>query len=166
MTDGKKTQPSTAAFWRSWRGLGGWNFYFLIKFALLWFGYLNFHALANLVFLAWLLLPLPSERLHRLRNWISLPIGIGLFWHDTWLPGPQSILSQGAQVAGFSSAYLLDLFNRFINWQMVGAAFVMLVLYLFISQWVRITVLVSLMLVWINVINIAGPSISLLPTRS
>lgn len=35
MTDGKKTQPSTAAFWRSWRGLGGWNFYFLIKFALL-----------------------------------------------------------------------------------------------------------------------------------
>ncbi len=78
MTDGKKTQPSTAAFWRSWRGLGGWNFYFLIKFALLWFGYLNFHALANLVFLAWLLLPLPSERLHRLRNWISLPIGIGL----------------------------------------------------------------------------------------
>ncbi|MDU4289013.1 cellulose biosynthesis protein BcsG [Mixta calida] len=166
MTDGKKTQPSTAAFWRSWHGLGGWNFYFLIKFALLWFGYLNFHALANLVFLAWLLLPLPSERLHRLRNWISLPIGIGLFWHDTWLPGPQSILSQGAQVAGFSSAYLLDLFNRFINWQMVGAAFVMLVLYLFISQWVRITVLVSLMLVWINVINIAGPSISLLPTRS
>ncbi|AUX91795.1 cellulose biosynthesis protein BcsG [Mixta gaviniae] len=166
MTDGKKTQPSTAAFWRSWRGLGGWNFYFLIKFALLWFGYLNFHALANLVFLAWLLLPLPSERLHRLRSWISLPIGIALFWHDTWLPGPQSILSQGGQVAGFSGAYLLDLFNRFINWQMVGAAFVMLVLYLFISQWVRITVLVSLLLIWINLINIAGPSFSLLPTRS
>lgn len=166
MTDGKKTQPSTAAFWRSWRGLGGWNFYFLIKFALLWFGYLNFHALANLVFLAWLLLPLPSERLHRLRSWVSLPIGIALFWHDTWLPGPQSILSQGGQVAGFSGAYLLDLFNRFINWQMVGAAFVMLVLYLFISQWVRITVLVSLLLIWINLINIAGPSFSLLPTRS
>jgi len=164
MTDGKKTQPATAAFWRSWRGLGGWNFYFLIKFALLWFGYLNFHALANLVFLAWLLLPLPSQKLHRLRHWISLPIGFGLFWHDTWLPGLQSILSQGNQVAGFSGAYLLDLFNRFINWQMVGAAFVMLVLYLFIAQWVRITVIVTLMLVWINVINIAGPSISLLPT--
>ena len=166
MTDGKKKPPETAAFWRSWRGLGGWNFYFLIKFALLWFGYLNFHALTNLVFLAWLLLPLPSLRLHRLRNWISFPIAIGLFWHDTWLPGPQSIFSQGAQVAGFSGAYLLDLFNRFINWQMLGAAFVMLVLYLFISQWVRITVLVTLMLVWINVINIAGPSISLLPNKA
>ena len=166
MTDGKKTQADTAAFWRSWRGLGGWNFYFLIKFALLWFGYLNFHALANLVFLAWLLFPLPSLRLHRLRSWISVPIGFALFWHDTWLPGPESIISQGGQLAGFSSAYLLDLINRFINWQMVGAAFVMLVLYMFIAQWVRITVLVSLMLIWINVINLAGPTFSLLPTKS
>lgn len=166
MIDGKKARPDSAAFWRSWRGLGGWNFYFLIKFALLWFGYLNFHALANLVFLAWLLFPLPSLRLHRLRSWISLPIGFALFWHDTWLPGPESIMSQGGQLAGFSGAYLLDLVNRFINWQMVGAAFVMLVLYLFISQWVRITVLVSLLLIWINVINLAGPSVSLLPTKS
>lgn len=157
--------PSTPHALSLWRGLGGWNFYFLIKFALLWFGYLNFHALTNLVFLAWLLLPLPSEKLHRLRNWISIPIGIGLFWHDTWLPGPETILSQGGQLAGFSGAYLLDLVNRFINWQMVGTAFVMLVLYLFIAQWIRITVLVSGMLLWINVVNIAGPSFALLPTK-
>lgn len=156
---------STPPAFSLWRGLGGWNFYFLIKFALLWFGYLNFHALTNLVFLAWLLMPLASERLHRLRNWISIPIGIGLFWHDTWLPGPETILSQGGQFAGFSGAYLLDLVNRFINWQMVGTAFVMLVLYLFIAQWIRITVLVSAMLLWINVVNIAGPSFALLPTK-
>ncbi|URQ60932.1 cellulose biosynthesis protein BcsG [Pantoea alhagi] len=166
MTESKKTPSSTAAFWRSWRGLGGWNFYFLIKFALLWFGYLNFHALTNLVFLAWLLFPLPSLRLHRLRSWISLPLGFALFWHDTWLPGLESIISQGGQLAGFSSAYLLDLVNRFINWQMVGAAFVMLVLYLFISQWVRITVLVTLLLIWINVVNLAGPAVSLLPNKA
>ncbi len=60
--------PSTLHAAR-WRGLGGWNFYFLIKFGLLWYGYLNFHALSNLVFLAWLLFPLPSARLHRLRQW-------------------------------------------------------------------------------------------------
>lgn len=149
-----------------WRGLGGWNFYFLIKFALLWFGYLNFHALTNLVFLAWLVLPVRSEKLHRLRNWLSLPIGIGLFWHDTWLPGPESILSQGSQLTGFSGAYLLDLANRFINWEMVGTAFVMLVLYLFIAQWIRVTVLVSLMLLWVNLVNIAGPSFALLPGKA
>lgn len=149
-----------------WRGLGGWNFYFLIKFALLWYGYLNFHALSNLVFLAWLLFPLPNARLHRLRQWISLPIGIALFWHDTWLPGLNSIMSQGSQLAGFSPSYLLDLANRFLNWEMIGAGFVLLVLYLFVAQWIRVTVLVSLMLIWLNVLTIAGPAMNLLPSSA
>lgn len=165
MNEQHSSPTSTFSLWRYWRGLGGWNFYFLLKFGLLWYGYLNFHALSNLVFLAWLLMPIPSLRWHKLRLWISLPIGLGLFWHDTWLPGPESIMSQGGQLAGFSGAYLLDLANRFINWQMLGAAFVLLILYLFVSQWVRVTVLVSLMLMWINLINIAGPSFALLPGR-
>ena len=46
MNPNSKTQ-SDNALWRYWRGLGGWNLYFLAKFALLWFGYLNFHALPN-----------------------------------------------------------------------------------------------------------------------
>lgn len=166
MNNDQSTSAHSSRLWSYWRGLGGWNLYFLFKFGLLWYGYLNFHALSNLVFLAWLLFPLPSPRLHRLRHWISIPIGFGLFWHDTWLPGLESILSQGNQVAGFSAAYLLDLVNRFINWQMIGAAFVLLVLYLFISQWIRVTVLVSLMLIWLNVLTIAGPALSLLPTKA
>ncbi|MBD8169251.1 cellulose biosynthesis protein BcsG [Erwinia persicina] len=165
MTDRDSQTPATPSAWRNWRGLGGWNFYFLLKFALLWFGYLNFHALTNLVFLAWLLMPMPSLRLHRLRHGLSIPIGIALFWHDTWLPGLQTLLSQGGQLAGFSADYLLDLTIRFINWQMVGGAFVLLVLYLFIAQWIRVTVVVSLFLLWVNVVNLAGPAFSLLPTR-
>ncbi len=165
MTDRDSQTPATPSAWRNWRGLGGWNFYFLLKFALLWFGYLNFHALTNLVFLAWLLMPMPSLRLHRLRHALSIPIGIALFWHDTWLPGLQTLLSQGGQLAGFSADYLLDLTTRFINWQMVGGAFVLLVLYLFIAQWIRVTVVVSLFLLWVNVVNLAGPAFSLLPTR-
>ncbi len=165
MTDRDSQTPATPSAWRNWRGLGGWNFYFLLKFALLWFGYLNFHALTNLVFLAWLLMPMPSLRLHRLRHGLSIPIGIALFWHDTWLPGLQTLLSQGGQLAGFSADYLLDLTTRFINWQMVGGAFVLLVLYLFIAQWIRVTVVVSLFLLWVNVVNLAGPAFSLLPTR-
>lgn len=165
MTDRDSQTPATPSAWRNWRGLGGWNFYFLLKFALLWFGYLNFHALTNLVFLAWLLMPMPSLRLHRLRHGLSIPIGIALFWHDTWLPGLQTLLSQGGQLAGFSADYLLDLTTRFINWQMVGGAFVLLVLYLFIAQWIRVTVVVSLFLLWVNMVNLAGPAFSLLPAR-
>lgn len=44
------TMPSS--LWQYWRGLSGWNFYFLVKFGLLWAGYLNFHPLLNPVFAA------------------------------------------------------------------------------------------------------------------
>lgn len=165
MNPNSKTQ-SDNALWRYWRGLGGWNLYFLAKFALLWFGYLNFHALPNLVFMAFLLMPIPSPRLHRWRHYLAIPIGIALFYHDTWLPGINSILSQGSQLAGFSAQYLLELINRFINWQMVGAAFVLLIAYLFVAQWVRVTVFTVAALVWLNIVNIAGPAVSLLPATS
>ncbi|CAI1931957.1 cellulose synthase operon protein YhjU [Serratia marcescens] len=157
---------SDNALWRYWRGLGGWNLYFLAKFALLWFGYLNFHALPNLVFMAFLLMPIPSQRLHRWRHYLAIPIGIALFYHDTWLPGINSILSQGSQLAGFSAQYLLELVNRFINWQMIGAAFVLFIAYLFVAQWVRVTVFTVAALVWLNIVNIAGPAVSLLPATS
>ena len=165
MNPNSNTQ-SDNALWRYWRGLGGWNLYFLAKFALLWFGYLNFHALPNLVFMAYLLMPIPSPRLHRWRHYLAIPIGIALFYHDTWLPGINSILSQGSQLAGFSAQYLLELVSRFINWQMVGAAFVLLIAYLFVAQWVRVTVFTVAALVWLNIVNIAGPAVSLLPTGS
>ncbi len=127
-----------------------------MKFALLWFGYLNFHPFLNLVFLAFLLFPLRAEGLHRARNIIAIPIGIALFYHDTWLPGVNSILSQGSQVAGFSAAYLLELVNRFINWQMVGAGFVLLVAYLFLAQWIRIAVFTVAAIAWLNVLTLGG----------
>ncbi|MGJ5871023.1 hypothetical protein BMF90_12550 [Serratia sp. OLHL2] len=165
MNPNSNTQ-SDNALWRYWRGLGGWNLYFLAKFALLWFGYLNFHALPNLVFMAYLLMPIPSPRLHRWRHYLAIPIGIALFYHDTWLPGINSILSQGSQLAGFSAQYLLELVSRFINWQMVGAAFVLLIAYLFVAQWVRVTVFTVAALVWLNIVNIAGPAVSLLPASS
>ncbi|MGP3013460.1 cellulose biosynthesis protein BcsG [Serratia marcescens] len=165
MNPNSKTQ-SDNALWRYWRELGGWNLYFLAKFALLWFGYLNFHALPNLVFMAFLLMPIPSQRLHRWRHYLAIPIGIALFYHDTWLPGINSILSQGSQLAGFSAQYLLELIGRFINWQMIGAAFVLFIAYLFVAQWVRVTVFTVAALVWLNIVNIAGPAVSLLPATS
>ena len=166
MTNQANAASPLASSWQYWRGLGGWNYYYLLKFGLLWAGYLNFHPLANLVFVAFLLFPLPRLKLHRLRNWVALPIGMGLFWHDTWLPGPQSIMDQGSQLVGFSMDYLIDLVTRFINWQMIGAAFVLLVAWLFISQWVRVTVFVIVALIWLNVLTISGPVISLFPSAT
>lgn len=161
--DNDSLTPPSSGFVTSWRGLGGWNIYFILKFALLWYGYLNFHPLENLAFMAFLVFPLPSDKLHKIRNWIAIPVGFALFWYDTWLPGLNSILSQGSQLAGFSSDYLIDLVDRFINWKMVGAGFILIVAYFFISQWIRVTVFVVAALVWLNVVTISAPAISLLP---
>lgn len=60
-------------------------------------------------------------------------------------------MSRGSQVAGFSTDYLIDLVTRFINWQMIGAIFVLLVARLFLSQWIRITVFVVAILLWLNI---------------
>ncbi|WBU49544.1 cellulose biosynthesis protein BcsG [Kosakonia pseudosacchari] len=163
MTNHTMTTSTPSPLWQYWRGLSGWNFYFLVKFGLLWAGYLNFHPLLNLVFMAFLLMPLPRVSLHRLRHWVAIPIGFGLFWHDTWLPGIESMLSQGSQVAGFSADYLLDLLLRFINWQMIGAIFVMLVAWLFLSQWIRVTVFVVAIMIWLNVLTLTGPAFTLWP---
>ncbi|MGN5052230.1 cellulose biosynthesis protein BcsG [Aeromonas veronii] len=133
--------------------MGGWNLYFLGKLALLWGGYLNYHPLANLVFAAFLLFPLSTTTpMRRARSLIALPIGIGLFYHDTWLPGFESIVSQGGQVFSFTADYWLELFERFINWEMVGVGFVMLTTYLFLAQWLRFTpwVLVALLWLWFS----------------
>ncbi len=164
MTNSTKNAAVTPSpLWHYWRGLSGWNLYFLVKFGLLWAGYLNFHPMMNLVFMAFLLFPLPNNRLHRWRHWIAIPLGLALFWHDTWLPGPESIMSQGSQIAGFSADYIWDLVTRFINWQMVGAFFVLVVAWLFLNQWIRITVFVVAAMVWVNLSPLI-PSFSLWPT--
>ncbi|MFR9703869.1 cellulose biosynthesis protein BcsG [Aeromonas sanarellii] len=139
----------SASPWLDWHGLGGWNIYFLAKFALLWGGYLNFHPLINLVFAAFLIFPLSRAGWRRVRHWLALPMGVGIFYHDTWLPGMESILDQGSQVFSFTLDYWLELLGRFINWEMVGAGFVMLTLYLFIAQWLRFTPWILLALLWL-----------------
>jgi cellulose synthase operon protein YhjU len=115
------------------------------------------------VFLAFLLFPVPSQSVHRWRNWIAIPIGFAVFYHDTWLPGLNSIASQGTNVFSFSSSYLLQLFDRFINWQIIGLFFVLFVGYLFLSQWIRITALTVIALVYLNMNTLRHPVITVLP---
>ncbi|MGV8842305.1 MAG: cellulose biosynthesis protein BcsG [Pseudomonas sp.] len=124
---------------RSWRGFGLWNFYFITKLVLLWYGQLNFHALENLAFAAFLLFPLPPQWLHRLRHLFAIPLGVALYYYDSWLPPFSRLIANSAQVSQFSADYMLELAARFINPTWVAAGLILLVAYLFISQWVRVT---------------------------
>ncbi|MFM5058617.1 cellulose biosynthesis protein BcsG [Aeromonas caviae] len=101
------------------------------------------------MFAAFLIFPLPRAGWRRARHWLALPVGAGIFYHDTWLPGIESIRSQGSQVFSFTLDYWTELLGRFINWEMVGAGFVLLTLYLFIAQWLRFTPWILLALLWL-----------------
>lgn len=98
-----------------WQGLGAWNLYFLAKFLLVAIGMLDFQALPNLLFAAFLLIPLPLRWLRIARQVVAVPVGVALFYHDTWLPPFQRLLAQPG-VLDFSWDYLLELLARFINW--------------------------------------------------
>lgn len=146
-TSGGHQQPGIL----EWRGLGAWNLYFIAKLLLYWVGALNFHALHNLVFAALLLLPLPWAWLRGVRTGLAIPAGIALLYYDTWFPPFSRLLAQ-PEVLQFSGDYLLELLGRFINWEMVGAGVILLVAYLYLSQYLRFTFIsvvgLSVALIW------------------
>lgn len=141
-----------------WRGLGLWNLYFLAKIGLYWGGFINYHAFYNIVFAAGLLLPLRPLWLHRIRHVAAIPVGVALLYYDSWLPPFRRLLEQ-PEVLQFSNDYLLELLNRFINWEMVGAGLVLLVAYLFLAQWLRMTLFTLIALIWVALVNIQIPGL-------
>lgn len=138
---------------RAWPGLGPWNLYFILKFALLWAGYLNLQVLPNLVFAAALLLPLPHRYLRILRTVIAIPVGVALFYQDTWLPPFSRLLDQPG-VLDFSGAYVVELVGRFIDWNLCALLAVLVVVYAFVRHWLRLTTLSVLGLAWLASANV------------
>lgn len=146
MTNTTVTLPVLAR----WPGLGAWNLYFLAKFLLVALSMLDFQALPNLLFAAFLLIPLPGKWLRIARQLAALPIGIALFYQDTWLPPFSRLLAQPG-VLDFSWNYLLELLGRFINWNLMGALALLLVGYLYLRHWLRLSTLSLLGLGWLAV---------------
>lgn len=140
---------------RFWRGLGLWNFYFIAKLLLFWAGYIDFHVYYNLVFAAALVVPLPPLWLHRLRQLVAIPFGVALLYFDSWLPPVKRLIEQ-PEVFDFSFDYFLELAARFVNWELIGIGFIAFVLYLFLAQWVRMSVVVCIALLSVSLFQWSG----------
>ena len=95
--------------------MGLWSYYFFAKFFLYLGKYMDFHALINLAFAIFLVLPLGKRWLRISRTIIALPAGIALFYYDTWLPPIQRLYSQAGNLQQFDLRYLWELLGRFIN---------------------------------------------------
>ena len=142
----------------TWRGLGAWNVYFLGKFLLTWTGHLNFQVLPNLIFALVLLIPIGHPMLRRARTLIAIPVAVALLYQDTWFPPFTRLLAQPG-VLDFSFDYIVELLGRFIDWQVCALLLLLVVGYLFLNQWLRLTSLTLLGFAWVGM----GTLQSLLP---
>ena len=110
--------------------------------------------------MTFLLFPIKRNWLNTIRYLIAIPLGLGLFYHDTWLPSVYSIYLQFNQVSDFSFVYLVELSNRFINWSMILSAFIIWTGYLYINQWVRVTTIVVASMLSLMFLSIKWPHIT------
>ncbi len=124
---------------RSWKGLGIWNVYFVLKFALAAFGYINLDLLGNALLMAWLLLPIDRRALRILRGGLGFVAAVVLIYSESWLPGIESIMANKAGITGFSLLYVTELAIDFINPQMVGWGLLALLLYFLLRNYLRLT---------------------------
>jgi len=122
--------------------LGAWSVYFVIKFVLLWRGLIGLHALENIAFAAFLLMPIGSLIGRRIRLAIAVPAAIALFYYDTWLPPIDRVFSQATQLSAFSVTYVLELIGRLINWPVVAMLILAFVLCQIADRYIRVGFLV------------------------
>lgn len=122
--------------------LGIWGYYFIAKLGLYWMGLIAFHTMENLVFAAFILLPVSSRLLYRVKNILATGLALGLLYHDSWLPPVSRLLSQASLLSDFSFPYLFELLSRFFSWQVVGLLFASGIVYWVVSRRVRVGILV------------------------
>lgn len=120
-------------------GLGVWNVYFIIAFALAAFGYIELNLLGNTLLMAWLLLPVGPKWLRILRGTLGVAAAAVLLYSESWLPGVDSILANKGGIAGFSLLYMAEFALDFINVKMVGWGLLVFLGYFLVRRYVRVT---------------------------
>ncbi len=141
----------------AWSDLRGWNLYFLSKVVLAWMGALDLKILPNLLFLGALLVPLRWRWARIARTVAAVPVGVALYYQDTWWPPFRRLLVQPG-VLDFSADYWLELAQRFINWQMVAVLAMLVLAYVLLKPWLRITTLSVLGMLGLAVMAIPMPA--------
>ncbi len=132
-----------------WRGLGIWNVYFILKFALAHFGYISLQILWNALLLAGLLLPIPSRALRIVRWIVALPLAIALLYSESWLPGIESFTTNAQAIRGFSLRYVAEFVVDFINPQMLGWSVLTVILYFLLRNYLRISLITTALFCWV-----------------
>jgi len=119
--------------------MGLWNLYFIYKLLFALGGTLQFHLGWNLLLALFLILPSFHWFLSSLRFVLALLAATLLLYSELPLPPLARAWSQIENLQGFSWIYVQELLGRVISWEVSVAALVILLLYLVLNRWLRIT---------------------------
>jgi cellulose synthase operon protein YhjU len=134
--------------------MGAWSFYFLAKFYLHFRGYIQFDFILNLLFMIFLLIPVPASW-KAYKSWAAVKqilgviLGVLLLWHDSWLPplwGSISFLWHGGMP---QKEYVYRFILGFFSLREVAMLLVILAVVLMIRNRVRLTPVVLLLIFFI-----------------
>ena len=127
--------------------MGIWGFYFIIKIILFYTGYVNFHFFVNAAFAVFLIFSNAHPRLLQIRKWVSIPIGIVLFYFDSQLPPLRNVIPKIGQLLDFSFQYYIELLTRIVNWQVLALLLVLYVVYYLLSKKFRMSTIAVLAII-------------------
>lgn len=130
-----------------WKGAGWFNAYFLTKFALAHFGYLNLEPAYNALLFAAVVLPIGTRALDIARNLAGALAAAALLWHESWLPGPEAIRANAHNLTNFSSSFLFNFIVDAVNPVLVAWLAAGIVAWLFLRRWMRFSTLTVIGLV-------------------
>jgi cellulose synthase operon protein YhjU len=141
--------------------MGLWTLYFAAKIYLYYQGYMRLDVLMNILFFAFLLIPIPkqakSEGLVKpLKLSLSIIFGILLFWHDTWLPAPLNAYRLLKQYGLPSREYIYGFLLRFYNPKVLIILFIILTVSFFVRKYRKSTAGVTLALLLLPLFISAG----------
>nr|WP_282098170.1 cellulose biosynthesis protein BcsG [Pseudoalteromonas sp. MMG010] len=111
--------------------MGIWNLYFLIKFALMYYGIINFDVIKNAAFFALLVIAVPSTPLTKIKLCVCVVIAIALFYIE--------LFAMNNTVEQHSIDNTLILLKTLFNFDIVLIVFTLSIVYWYLSQWVRFT---------------------------
>jgi len=124
--------------------MGLWDLYFITKLFLYFGQYMDFHVWPNLALAIFLIIPISdsikyARRIKQARQAIAIPLGIALFYYDTWFPPIARALSQTSMVGGFSLTYLQELLGRFFNPWVAAGLLLVFAIYYFAAKRIRVS---------------------------
>ncbi|HAS62199.1 MAG TPA: cellulose biosynthesis protein BcsG [Vibrio sp.] len=139
-------------------GLGWWNIYFITKIALYLQGVIDFYPLPNFALLLFILLPIHKIKLNYIRQLVAILAAGWLLHYDSYLPPLDRLWAQMGQLMQFELNYLIELLGRFISLQAIIGLFALCAAYYIASKFLRVSVFVTLAMLYISLPNIAVPS--------